>query len=85
MGYVVGGVGGHVTDNLEDDKVVIRGFVLTDHVPVLPMPLLSFANDQEGRRRRGGKGRHCHWVPWPHVHYWGQPAEGKGEGHHCCC
>ncbi len=59
MGYVIGGVDGRVTDNAEDEKVVVRGFVSTDHVPVLPAPSLSFANDREGRRRRrriGGGG-----------------------------
>ncbi len=49
-------MGGRVTDNTEDNKVVIRGFVSTDHVPILPVPLLSFASDREGRRRRGGGG-----------------------------
>jgi hypothetical protein len=56
MGYVVGGVGGRVTDNAEDDEVVVRDFVSTHHIPVLPAPSLSFENDREGRRRRGGEG-----------------------------
>jgi hypothetical protein len=56
MGYVVGGVGGRVTDNVEDDEVVIRGFVPNDHVPVLPVPFCrsQMTRKEEEEEEEGG-------------------------------